>query len=65
MYFRFKVTDGDATTFTQWTEELDDVAGSNAQRVAIVSRIRAAQPDSAIATERAQAIPNADKPTSE
>lgn len=62
MYFRFKTTDGDDVTFTEWTEELDDVAGSNAQRVAIVSKIRAAQPDSAIATERSQAIPKEDAP---
>lgn len=57
MYYRFKVIDGDAATFTEWVDEPNDVAGSNAQRVAIVSRIRAAQPDSAIVTERVQAIP--------
>ena len=57
MYYRFKVADGDAVTFTAWTEEPDDVANSNAQRIATVSKIRAAQPESAITTERSQIKP--------
>ena len=57
MYYRWKIVDGDTTTFSEWKEENPVLAVALAERINEVRAIRKAQYNSAISIEESPTQP--------